>query len=176
MASYIDIVSVTGTAPYNVYVCNTLGTGCVLVYSGLYTTPFAITLPSIFDNAPAVMVKLVDANNCESIKIETCNTESYLIVHNEGLCGTYYVTSGGTFNGRPYYNYVNDFIGYSAQTISIYWNGVDRWVAQKTDTLEICMELVYDRPEPVGTTSEWVDVVGCICTASGTFFYTEFVS
>lgn len=72
MASYIDIVSITGTPPYNVYVCSTLGTGCVLVYGGLTTFPFAITLPSIFDNAPAVLVKIVDFNNCVSEHIKTC--------------------------------------------------------------------------------------------------------
>lgn len=178
MASAITITSVSGTSPYTIYVCDVLGTHCTFIQSGVTTIPVTLTLPTLFDHAPAVMVKVVDANNCETFLIESCNTNPYLIVYNEGLCGTYYVMSGGTTNGRPVYTYVNDSIFYSAQTITIYWDGVDRWVAQKTDTLDICVELIFDRPVPEGTTSEWTNGPQgpCNCTGAESFFYTEFVS
>ena len=74
MASYIQITSVTGTSPYNVYVCDVFGTNCNLVgtISGSVPPTAAFYIPTIFDYAPAVMVKVIDFNNCETFHIETC--------------------------------------------------------------------------------------------------------
>jgi hypothetical protein len=72
MSSSLIINSVTGTPPYDVYVCTTLGTGCVLVGSGITVVPFALTLPAIFDEAPAILVKIVDAFQCTFSEIKTC--------------------------------------------------------------------------------------------------------
>ena len=74
MASYIQITSVTGTSPYNVYVCDVFGTNCNLVGTipGSVPPTVAFYVPTIFDYAPAVMVKVIDSNNCETFHIETC--------------------------------------------------------------------------------------------------------
>lgn len=74
MASYIQITSVTGTSPYNVYVCDVFGTNCNLVgtIAGSVPPTVAFFIPTIFDYAPAVMVKVIDFNNCETFHIETC--------------------------------------------------------------------------------------------------------
>ena len=74
MASYIQITSVTGTSPYNVYVCDVFGTNCNLVGTISSSVPptVAFSIPTIFDYAPAVMVKVIDSNSCETFHIETC--------------------------------------------------------------------------------------------------------
>lgn len=171
MSSSITISSISGTPPYTVYVCNTLGTGCVLISSGLTTYPVAFTLPSIFDSAPAVLVKIVDARNCITTSLEFCSENNYLKVVNESPCGgTYNVTSGGTINGYPYFEYVNTAI---THTILISWNGIDRWLVEDLTTSQICLELVYNRTLPIGTIAEWTDVDVCTCTGVGDF-YTEY--
>jgi hypothetical protein len=74
LASYIQITSVTGTSPYNVYVCDVFGENCNLVGTipGSVPPVVAFFIPTIFDYAPAVMVKVIDSNNCETFHIETC--------------------------------------------------------------------------------------------------------
>ena len=74
MASYIQITSVTGTSPYDVYVCDVFGLNCNLVGTIPVSVPptVAFYIPTIFDYAPAVMVKVIDFNNCETFHIETC--------------------------------------------------------------------------------------------------------
>jgi hypothetical protein len=71
MASQITITGITGTPPYNVYVCDTLGTNCTFV--GIFVTPpQTIVLPSLFDYAPAVLIKIIDDNVCIMEEIKTC--------------------------------------------------------------------------------------------------------
>jgi uncharacterized membrane protein len=71
MASQITITGITGASPYNVFVCDTLGTNCVFV--GVFITPpQTIILPSTFDYAPAVLIKIVDNNACIMEQIKDC--------------------------------------------------------------------------------------------------------
>ncbi len=74
MATSIQITSVTGTSPYNVYVCDFFGMNCTLVGTIVGTVPpiYTFSLPAIFDYAPAVMVKVIDFNNCETFYTDTC--------------------------------------------------------------------------------------------------------
>lgn len=170
MSSSLIISSITGTPPFDVYVCNSLGSGCVLISSGLTTYPVAFSLPPAFSSAPVVLVKIIDARNCVSTFIKECQDSSLLYVYNEDPCGgNYAVSSGGTINGYPYFEYVNTAI---THTIRISWNGVDRWLVEDlTDSLT-CLELVYNRTLPIGTIAEWTDVNVCTCTGTGDF-YTE---
>jgi hypothetical protein len=74
LASYIQITSVTGTSPYNVYVCDIFGTNCNLVGTIVGTVPpvYSFSIPAMFNYAQVVIVKVIDSNNCETFHIETC--------------------------------------------------------------------------------------------------------
>lgn len=178
MSSIITISSVSGTPPYSVYVCNTLGSSCVFVASGITTIPITITLPSTFDRVPAVMVKIKDSLNCETFSIETCSEGDYLLVFTMNNCGNAIATSGGTLNGRPFYNYLATYNGIQPpDTFTIYWDsGNTRWNVQNVVTNDICVVLPFDRPTPIGNYGEWT--LGpdspCYCIA-GVFanYYTQ---
>ena len=74
MASSIQITSVTGTSPYDVYVCDVFGLNCNLVGTIPVSVPPVVTftIPTMFNYAQVVMVKVIDFNNCETFHIETC--------------------------------------------------------------------------------------------------------
>jgi hypothetical protein len=74
LASFIQITSVTGTSPYNVYVCDIFGTNCNLVGTIVGTVPpvYSFSIPAMFNYAQVVIVKVIDFNNCETFHIETC--------------------------------------------------------------------------------------------------------
>ncbi len=72
MAASITITNITGSSPYDIYVCNSYGGGCVLVGSGTTTVPVTITLPSVFDFAPLVTIKIVDSNDCVTSHLYNC--------------------------------------------------------------------------------------------------------
>ena len=74
MATSIQITSVTGTSPYNVYVCDIFGTNCNLVGTIVGTVPpvYSFSIPAMFNYAQVVIVKVIDSNNCETFHIETC--------------------------------------------------------------------------------------------------------
>jgi hypothetical protein len=74
LASTIQITSVTGTSPYDVYVCDVFGANCNLVGTIPGSVPPAVTfsIPTMFNYAQVVMVKVIDFNNCETFHIETC--------------------------------------------------------------------------------------------------------
>ena len=74
MSSKITITSVSGaTAPYTIYVCDYNGNNCsVLTTDSSPTGNF--TLSSFFDGAPAVLLKIIDSNNCEHFQILPCQS------------------------------------------------------------------------------------------------------
>ena len=74
MGASITITSITGTSPYQVYVCNVLGANCSYVGSAT-TMPYTVVLPAMYNSAPAVMIKVIDANNCETFIISPCTTQ-----------------------------------------------------------------------------------------------------
>jgi len=61
---------------YNVFVCDVYGNNCVLVANVIPPQPptITITIPSQFNNAPAVGVKIIDLNGCELFKLFDCIT------------------------------------------------------------------------------------------------------
>jgi hypothetical protein len=70
----IDIISITGTSPYNVYVSDVYGNNQSLIGTISSTVPPTenFYLPPLYDNAPAIMVTITDANNCSKFKILEC--------------------------------------------------------------------------------------------------------
>lgn len=74
MPSQIQITGFTGTTPANVYVSDAFGnnTSLVGVISSAIPPTVTYSLPSIFDLAPSVMVRIIDANSCEEFRILEC--------------------------------------------------------------------------------------------------------
>lgn len=63
MAVQITINNITGSSPYNVYVCDTGFTTCIFVAT-ISTTPFTFTVPAPLDSMSDFAVRAVDSNNC----------------------------------------------------------------------------------------------------------------
>jgi len=75
----ITINSVSGlNFPYTVYVCNVHGMGCILLAVINTTVPAPVTLylPSPFDSAPAVGIKIVTSDGCERFEVRYCEDDN----------------------------------------------------------------------------------------------------
>jgi len=72
----IEITSVTGSTPISVYVSDAFGNFETLigVIGGAVPPAEFFYPPSIFNTAPAVLLKLVFSNGCEVIKFLECRT------------------------------------------------------------------------------------------------------
>jgi len=73
--STIAIYGMTGvTLPYDIYTCDVYGNSCVLVSTINSTVPpiITITLPSQFNTAPAIGIKIIDSVGCEKFGIINC--------------------------------------------------------------------------------------------------------
>lgn len=89
----VEILAVTGTTPINVYVSDYFGNNETLIYTILsgdtIPPPTGATLPSAFATAPAILLKLVDANGCEKIQLLECRFGcSFLITIETASCVT----------------------------------------------------------------------------------------
>lgn len=73
--STIEIYGITGvTAPYDIYACDVYGNNCVLVSTINAPIPpyISITLPSQFNTAPAIGLKIIDSVGCQKFGILNC--------------------------------------------------------------------------------------------------------
>ena len=70
MGVQVTINSVTGTSPYDVYICQSDGTGCFYI-TRTSTIPYVFDIPTPYDNATSYMLKIVDANNCVITGVES---------------------------------------------------------------------------------------------------------
>lgn len=70
----IEIVSITGTSPYYVYVSDVYGNNKSYVgtIGGAVPPVEYFYLPNIFNNAPAIMLTIIDSNGCEKFEIIEC--------------------------------------------------------------------------------------------------------
>lgn len=71
----IQINNVTGVSlPYDMYICDVFGNNCILVATISNPIPpsLTITLPPIFNTAPAVGVKIIGSDGCEKFVIINC--------------------------------------------------------------------------------------------------------
>jgi hypothetical protein len=69
MPSIINISTVTGNSPYELYVCDTTLSACTFIanFSG---TPYTFNLPSLYDDTN-FCVKIVDSEGCWIINCKT---------------------------------------------------------------------------------------------------------
>lgn len=63
MAVQVTINSITGQSPYEIYICQSNGSGCFYVTT-ITTTPYVFDIPSPYDTSSSYMLKVVDAYNC----------------------------------------------------------------------------------------------------------------
>jgi len=72
MMQIIDITSLSGSAPYDIYVCDTTITYCFLVATAVTTVPQSLELPSFLYGAKEIIVKIIDSNQCEFFTPISC--------------------------------------------------------------------------------------------------------
>lgn len=70
----IEITSFTGTTPFSVTICDMTLTYCYVVATGVSSVPITVNVPMPLTGAPQLIVKLVDANNCEYFQLYKCIT------------------------------------------------------------------------------------------------------
>jgi hypothetical protein len=71
----LTINEISGATPVQIYACDSFGNQCelVLTYNNDVPFPYSIPLPTKFDVVPQIMVKMIDNNNCELLKLATCD-------------------------------------------------------------------------------------------------------
>jgi hypothetical protein len=63
MAVQVTINSVTGQSPYDIYICQSGGTGCFYITT-VSIIPYVFDIPAPYDVSSSYMLKIVDSNNC----------------------------------------------------------------------------------------------------------------
>jgi hypothetical protein len=70
MPTTVTITNLTGSSPYDLWVCDTTLTTCVYV-STFTSIPYTFDVPYIYSSLTEFVVKIVDNNDC--IKTNTIN-------------------------------------------------------------------------------------------------------
>lgn len=73
----VIITNITGLTPtYNIYACNVYGDDCVLLDNLGSTVPPTVSyiLPTSFDTAPAIGLKIITSDGCERFHILYCES------------------------------------------------------------------------------------------------------
>lgn len=63
MAVQVTINSLTGTSPYDVYVCDGILSNCVYITT-ISSPPYVFDVPAPLDTLSTLCVKVVDNNGC----------------------------------------------------------------------------------------------------------------
>lgn len=71
MPNQVNIVSLSGTPPYNIYVCDATITYCFFVQT-IVGAPYMFNVPSPLDSTTPIILKVIDFNNCENIYLLNC--------------------------------------------------------------------------------------------------------
>lgn len=73
MARQIQIISITGTPTYDIYVCDITNTYCFPVSASTTISPFQVfDVPPPLDNVDSILLKLIDSNGCEKFVYLDC--------------------------------------------------------------------------------------------------------
>lgn len=63
MAVQVTINNITGSSPYDVYICQPNGTGCFYI-STITTLPYVFDIPEPYNTSTSYLLKVIDSNNC----------------------------------------------------------------------------------------------------------------
>jgi hypothetical protein len=74
--STFTINTINGVPPYDIYVCNTFLLNCILVSSGVTSTPVTFETPSAYTYSPSIIIKIIDSQNCEHIQTYSCISQT----------------------------------------------------------------------------------------------------
>lgn len=69
MAVQVTIDGITGTSPFDIYICQSNGSGCFYIAT-ISSVPYVFDIPEPYNTATSYMLKVVDANNCTVTGIE----------------------------------------------------------------------------------------------------------
>lgn len=76
MLTQVLINNITGQPPYDVYICQPDGTGCIYI-SRINSSPYLFEIPAPYDIYDSYMLKIIDGNNCVISGVE--NVEECVI-------------------------------------------------------------------------------------------------
>lgn len=63
MSLEVTISSITGTSPYDVYICQPSGSGCFYINT-ITSVPYSFDIPEPYNSEFAYMLKIIDSDNC----------------------------------------------------------------------------------------------------------------
>lgn len=63
MAIQVTIDSITGQSPYDIYICQTGGTGCFYMTT-ISSVPYSFDIPAPYNTSDAYMLKIIDSIGC----------------------------------------------------------------------------------------------------------------
>lgn len=71
MANQLQINSISGTSPFDIYVCDATITYCFFVAT-ITSAPYTFEIPFPLDSITPIILKIIDGNNCERIYLLSC--------------------------------------------------------------------------------------------------------
>ena len=77
MAVQVTINSITGQSPFDIYICQSSGTGCFYITT-ISTTSYVFDIPAPYDTSSSYMLKVVDDNGCIISGVESVYPETTL--------------------------------------------------------------------------------------------------
>ena len=63
MAIQVTINNITGSSPFDIYICQSDGTGCFYITT-TSTIPYVFDIPPPYDISNSYLLKIIDSNNC----------------------------------------------------------------------------------------------------------------
>ena len=63
MAVQVTINGITGSSPFDIYVCQPNGSGCFYINT-VNSTSYQFDIPEPYDTGLAYMLKIIDSQNC----------------------------------------------------------------------------------------------------------------
>jgi len=71
MPNIVQINNLSGASPFNIYVCDATITYCFFVQT-IVGAPYTFNVPYPLDSTTPIILKIIDANNCEKIYLLSC--------------------------------------------------------------------------------------------------------
>ncbi len=63
MTVQVTINDITGQTPFDIYICQSGGTGCFYINT-ISSTPYVFDIPEPYNISTSYMLKVIDGNNC----------------------------------------------------------------------------------------------------------------
>jgi len=71
MPNIVQINNLSGASPFNIYVCDATITYCYMVQT-ISGSSVSFTVPYPLESTTPIILKIIDANNCEKIYLLSC--------------------------------------------------------------------------------------------------------